>query len=321
MRYKKQHNNPAMYLKRFVDLSNQSHEGPFTPYVWIYDRKEKTWDRTAPKKALRKLNFYTLYLPNGNKSTVIEESLGKIESAASRILDDIEDYNPVTPEKRVLFAEFIAAMNLRTPFRRDNINQMLRWADRYAMGLLVEHPDELKAAIKDCSKSQTSDHDIAELREIIKSEPFDVVIPNTYGLLSMIENLPIITKIISGMKWNYLVAPLNNFFISSDNPVVLFDPLHTSDFYGLGFLTKSIELTFPLSSHICMLCEHNSSHENEFIHINSEQVIKINERTVSCSYQYLISSQQSLGVPFSLSVQTADRQLRQHKDTPRGYKQ
>lgn len=84
--------------------------------------------------------------------------------------------------------------------------------------------------------------------------------------------------------------------------MVLFDPEHKSDLFGPGFFTKSVELTFPLSSNLCLLCQHDITIENKFIDLDEDQVVKINARTISCSNRYLLSSQQSFGVPFVLMM-------------------
>lgn len=302
MQYKNQHYIPEMYQKRFLDPSSLAHDEPFEPYIWIHDRQVGTWDKKAPHNILSESCFYTLNLPNGTKSNAIENNLGVMESKATCILNNIDDRIPVLSNNRISFAEFIALMSLRVPFQRDSINDMLRWADKYSLGLLAEHPDELKAAIQDGSESPVTDQDITEVQEIINSGSYDVNIPNTFFLQAMNDNLLEITKMISGMKWNYLVAPQDKFFISSDNPVVLFDPEHKSDFYGPGFLTKSVELTFPLSSDLCLLCQHGIPIENKFIDLDEDQVIKINARTISCSNRYILSSHKSPGVPFNLNV-------------------
>jgi hypothetical protein len=57
------------------------------------------------------------------------------------------------------------------------------------------------------------------------------------------------------MNWTVLISQnLNAAFVTSDNPVLIADPgRRPGEFCGIGLASKTIEVTFPLTKHACLL--------------------------------------------------------------------
>ena len=59
------------------------------------------------------------------------------------------------------------------------------------------------------------------------------------------------------MKWTILRAPEDTPFLTSDNPVVKFDPEYRGGFWGFGMANPTIEIRFPVSKGTCLVFTHD----------------------------------------------------------------
>lgn len=117
----KQHYVPQCYLREWVDPNTLSGQ---EPYVWIFNRGEKTGKRKAPSNIFTETDLYTLHHKSGKKNYVIEETLSNLEGRyASVFRDKISRYLPLIEEEHMILCAFVAAMMQRTPRYRDNMNR------------------------------------------------------------------------------------------------------------------------------------------------------------------------------------------------------
>lgn len=73
----KQHYVPECYLREWVDPQTPAKQ---EPYLWIFNRGEKTGKKKAPSNIFTETDLYTIKLASGQKNYIIEETFSNIES-------------------------------------------------------------------------------------------------------------------------------------------------------------------------------------------------------------------------------------------------
>ncbi len=87
-------------------------------------------------------------------------------------------------------------------------------------------------------------------------------------------------EIIFDMKWTFLLAPEDDAgFLTSDNPVSLFDPVG-GPLGGIGFASSpTAHFTFPISRDMCLLASHQQGPETA--ELNGFKVRSVNKGTIT----------------------------------------
>lgn len=96
-------------------------------------------------------------------------------------------------------------------------------------------------------------------------------------------------------------APMG--FISSDRPVVWWDPTKSKDrsMFGLGLGDPNIEITFPISPRQCLLFTRRQG-SSDYVDIGDEATEAVNLRTLAHCDQYWISDRSGLTVQWLEAV-------------------
>ncbi len=96
-------------------------------------------------------------------------------------------------------------------------------------------------------------------------------------------------SILSQMKFQLVIAPDNQLFITSDTPVALYHPNYTSiKPYGVGLAFKEVEISFPLTARLLIRCGWDN--EEGTLDATKEEVIEYNRRSIIMSNNYTYSS-------------------------------
>src|SRR5678810_279221 len=80
--HKKQHFVPVCYLKPWCDPAASKNEEPF---VWIFNRDGSEPRRKAPENILRETDMYTIQVPGGGRSLVLEHGLQELEGRFTQL--------------------------------------------------------------------------------------------------------------------------------------------------------------------------------------------------------------------------------------------
>lgn len=289
MENRRQHYIPQFYLNKFVDPIISP---PMMPFVWVFKKEANESRKKAPINTAYGMGFYDLHLKDGTISIDIEKNLMLLENRAAEISKKIEKGCIISKTDRMIYSEFIWTMQMRTPYQRNNLNKAISEAQRYMMKIAIDHPECLKNIItkKGNNEKEITDIEMENLIEIIKTDRFDITVPQEYSISNMVTLAEEFTKIIYNMNWCFLMSPEDSYFITSDNPVIIKDPKNTSCFYGDGYLSsKSIELTFPISPSICLLATWAEQKE-KFVKTNRVQVNEINNRICKYFNNFIFSS-------------------------------
>jgi hypothetical protein len=243
----KQHWVPQCYLQAWCDPDTPAGQNP---YVWRFTRDGSDVRRKAPSNIFAETDMYTIKMPDGTKNLRLEHGLSTLEdSFAALRREKLDKREPLTANDRAIMIFFVAASHVRSKahlgHHQGTWKKVLALGERISEQMRKATPEEREAMVP------MLPHD--SRREI----PFEAVqqfasTPQTL-LIPMIEAE---AKMLSQMKMAIFDAPEGHKFITSDTPVVWFDPeAHKRpEPYrspGLGF--KTVEVRMPVSPDLFML--------------------------------------------------------------------
>ena len=111
MEKKKQHVIPNCYLKAWCDpVTPPGH----TPSIWRISKDGSVKKRKSPEKSFTSTDRYTVTLPNGERSLVLEDTLAALEGQFVSALSRIRRRERLNAVDRAYLCMFAAAMHSRT---------------------------------------------------------------------------------------------------------------------------------------------------------------------------------------------------------------
>jgi len=164
------------------------------------------------------------------------------------------------------------------------------------MELLANDKKALDSVVKEMSDRTGESIDPEDFRKKLTGGSVVVTQGNRgWTVQQMFENLLMLQQVIFDMKWAFLLAAHDtDGFLTSDNPVSLFDPA-AGPMRGIGFASSPVaHFTFPLSRGICLLAHHMRGPETR--ELNALQVRSINKANITRTDSQLYSPFVSLGV-------------------------
>lgn len=260
-RPKGQHFVPASYLRSFASGAGKKAS------LYIYERNKTLPFRQRPQQAARQTNYYSFRRPDGTLDDSVESFLGLVESEAVPVLrrlasEDIQlDWND---RGRVAF--FVALQELRVPWTRQNFHNLyahlVDWTTKFharVPGLLEKELEELRQKGEDFDPA-----DAPSLREFLERGEYTVHADPKVSLVTMLQMAPVLHGFYIEMKWTVLRTSHDLPFVTSDNPVVKFDPAYKGGFWGIGVANPTIEIRFPLTKSAMLVIIHDRKREDEW---------------------------------------------------------
>lgn len=268
----KQHYVPNCYLKAWCDP--QTPKGR-EPYVWMFPKEGGQGKRKAPSNIFSEPEIYTLYTDDGKPDRSIETSFSSLEGEFTKIRRlRLNKKKPLDVQDEILLRLFIAAMHARTKAMISHIKNI--WKEP------LEMMDEIDEKLRDATPEErlqmahatqpiTGNQDDSFSREDLQ-EMFD----NPVGTL-MIPQIQIEMDSYTRMGLAIMNTSGNERFITSDNPVVWFDPEACKrpwpyNVAALGY--KTVEIYFPISPTQCAML--TRSNLNGYHELSDTGVTEVN---------------------------------------------
>jgi hypothetical protein len=212
---------PQAYLRNFEDPSKPG-------FVWVHDKLNNSAALAEIDHVAQSRNFY---------DDKIEKLLAAVEGPANSVIKKLISQSQISRKERLQLASYIGVMTKRVPAHRKRAAGMMPEA-RIAVF------SEVREAINELSKDPRADPEIIakRLTELNAAEIKFAEHPPQEALEQVNNPWPTTEHIelIFSMTWRVLLSngPLG--FISTDNPVFVFDQF--------GLAHNESEITFPLST-------------------------------------------------------------------------
>lgn len=292
MEYKKHHYIPRSYLSAWTDPKTPAGQ---EPYVWLVNKESLEIRRRAPKNIMFENNLYTIEDEEGGRDLSLEKLLSMIEGEFVRVRDHvIATHTPLNQSHRYILLSFVSAMYSRTPVSTarlgsfwdellSKVKAMSTWAvtanpEQRASAAVVTHP---------ISGGRSYPVTVEQIQTIV-----DAPIPSTL--------VPSIKAGVDAMKIldiTVLETTTSPGFITSDNPVVWFDPeghKRKEPFQGPALIYPSIEISMAVSPRFSLLLHRRGI--NGYINLSSHGPLAEAQVVNEANWRVQIEAKDSLVV-------------------------
>jgi len=163
------------------------------------------------------------------------------------------------PEEFAALTMFISLMWVRGPFGRDLVSQLSAQVLKSVVMEEAEDPEKFKKTYDDFLQKSGTTTEISaeEIRRSLLKDDWEVQHSPGYTLHKMFAGLPVIDGILQKKDWQLLISEENDYFCTSDFPVVNILPDKPGQAgqasIGTGFGMPGVEIFFPLTRRTCLL--------------------------------------------------------------------
>src|SRR5260370_12765669 len=259
-----QHTIPNCYLKAWCDPAPLPEK--HTPFIWLISKDGKDKRKRAPRKAFTEADRYTIRTRDGKKILIAEHTLMATEDAWVRIRPKIEARAALTLEERCDLCAFAAAMQARSKGQGDHFAEFFRTVHRQ-----VENLEKQRGA-KPGLSLETGMH-------------AENAAPSTLAMTML--SLP---QLLMRMKMVVFCTTIDEGFITSDYPCLLFDPEPYKlppSYRSPALLLPRPDLPLPLTPQRLLLFHHGV--QQGYLEASQAAVDEANRRTRFNCTEYFVS--------------------------------
>lgn len=255
---KKHHYIPITYLKNFADDS-----GKLRAFLKDYPDKEPLYQK--PENIAYQRYYYSQPLPDGGyDNNTLEDLWSTVETEWTPLVQRWQTKDNTNDKLEELF-QFLGLMRVRVPAIRDSIELML-----------AEHVRSELLKLDAAGKLPPMPPEISNLYDGIQI-PIDPHM-SIHAMASMMSGF---AEIADAIGLEIIENKTNIPFISSDNPLVIYDPAISESAlrpYEIPPFQKRIELLLPISPQLLLLGR--SSTKEKFSHVGLEYGVCGNRKQI-----------------------------------------
>jgi hypothetical protein len=266
---KRHHYVPRFYLKGFTGQDGR---------LFGVNRPIGKSFRTAPDNVAGENFFNRIEIKNMDPNE-IEKALSSFESEVAPALERIKEAKSLAKEDdRSLLLNFLAAIALRNPWRREAISEIHNQATRQQLAAKfgtkeawTKSVDEMKAAgIWEEAAGVTFE----DMQGMLKDAKFPM--PKMLNMIVEIDQHDHLTELLWNRKWQIVCAQEGTGgFVTTDDPVCLrWTDGQPHGGLSPGFALKETEIIFPLSPSLVLRGSFEG--EENMTEANAETVGTIN---------------------------------------------
>ena len=233
---KRHHYLPQSYLGNF------SNDGG----VWVYNDKDKTIKKIPKHNVAVISHFYTRENEDGTKDYELEKKLSVIECEASNIIKKLISKEQISLEEKGKLALYIALLQHRTPYAINRLHQFIDPVLEWVYGLQKQNGVYDKFIEE---YEQTHSMPIEIQKELLENSEIQLTKSGEWGLL--FDTAIHIAKLYSQMDWHFIYTTKSK-FITSDNPLIYYEPKFDTGVYGYGVATPTVEKIIPITSDLIL---------------------------------------------------------------------
>jgi hypothetical protein len=249
------HTVPEVYLKGFFDPAKVALR---QNVLWLYEENRKIRPRGAD--AVAAVEGFNLDHENDpGKEDLAEKMYAKLEEAARPVLEKLRAGDPrLTEEEKVVFSYFIGFQKFRTTWYRETVNSAGVDEFRHTCQRILDE-DRVHEFVGTSEAERSGrvnfSHDDAErfIRDMADGATELTQTSKGFALGGALEGGQMLTPRIAGVHWTLCEASASEPWITTDNPVALFEP-----FPGRrkpGVYGPSLQFLFPISPRFLLFGE------------------------------------------------------------------
>lgn len=243
---KNHHFVPQMYLRAFADPASK--QGELWRYGPCFNPQPK-----APKGIAWEDYFYDVAGELPPEDNDIEKFYGETETIAAPHFEKLRAGNiKLTPQEKSELSTFIALMRTRTRSYREQVNAIASKMHVLAAKEMLDTNGAIEDLIEKNAALGGEHLDVEQVRSAMQAVVDGNVIveqkSKAWTIKQALGSSEQLDELIGSMNWNLFEASAGGAFITSDNPVVINDPLGRA-LGPKGYRpTRMTQLHFPVSS-------------------------------------------------------------------------
>lgn len=271
------HYLPQFYLKGFKIIPQRTKYAK----IWLLNKSDEPDAKAVSiQDTGGERDYNTLDHDENNKDRqTIERLLSRIETEQAELLHKVIALGEVLGETKNDLAFFMSLMFHRVPTFKNHVESTLKGmveataSHMLRRGDLPPPPPSIAQAIKEHGDNIFK-ADISNWK--VLQYMYDAAVQSAF------------TPIIEKMNLSIVKAPSNYYFITSDAPVVLFDPnYHIKKPYGVGLADKDIQVSIAIDHKHLILA---SWDKKPSAHIATpDDILEYNRRVIVMGQRFLYS--------------------------------
>ncbi len=282
---KRHHFLSKFYLKGFSN--------PRTRLLSVYEKGKHEYFSTNPINVAVKKDYYSFLNDKGEKdSESIEGIFEIIEKPTAKIIKKIISEESLDEENRLIFSYFLSICLTRVPNFRENFENVYNHLIQKTTSIIAGNRESFDESIKNFEEKTGQKMTVPneELRQFVLGNEYEIKV-NPQVSVETFKLAKELAPVFFDMKWLFLRATDEYDFLTSDNPIFYFDPMHQADsFYGVGLANKNIEVSFPVSKEIAFLGTWTGQ---SGIMSGTNKIVKaINKRTILAARRFVFASKE-----------------------------
>jgi hypothetical protein len=251
----------------------------------------------APKGVAWEDYFYDAAAELPPEDNNIEEFFGQTETTSAPHLQKLREGKiGLSEQEKSELATFISLLLTRTRAHREMVNTVASKLQVLAAKETLATPRAIEDLIEKNVQLGGERHTVQQVRDAMQAVvDGNVKVEQTskaWTIKQIFQNSDKVDDLIASMHWNLLEAPEGHAFITSDNPVILNDPLGRM-LGPKGYSpSKFTEFQFPVSP-TYLLVGNFKSEPGRVVPISPDLVAKFNENQIRHAHKEVYSSFQS----------------------------
>lgn len=266
---RKHHYLPQFYLRHF------SHNGE---QIYQIEKQSGRSFQANITNAGAIRDYHRLDHDGTDDQFELEKNLSKIEDVLSNALDRVLADRMLTGETKGGLIQLLSLLRMRVPAVKERIDEHLQQVVR-STGLMLERNGQFPPPPKGFEAA-------------LSMENLGIEIKN-WAILEYMFQIAFdrdILELLSKMDATIIQAGDRQHFVTSDQPVAMYNPRATSrDAYGVGIVDTDTELSLPLSRKALLLLSWKQSEEG-WRTAAAGEVEEFNRRSVIMASDYVFAS-------------------------------
>jgi hypothetical protein len=282
---KNQHYLPRFYLKGFSDADVPG-------LLYVYKKGYTHCVKRGVKSVASQDYLHSFRDSTGKMRHEIETMFSQLEAHFSPVLRKVLTEQALTNDEEYILACFLMTTWQRIPEQVDHFTNIVTGVGQDILNVSHYHYTQNLDAL-DRAKAQSKHHTGKDDIDGLKAEDFDLnevrVEANRHAtLMLMIENVISLSEIVPQMGWTFLKSGAPDFFITSDSPFCLINPVSKGEFYKTGLDHQNVEISMPLSRNLAFLAGWKTN-GRRWLPASEHLVAQINYRTACFASRELIA--------------------------------